>query len=341
MYIFSDVACPGDQIEMNIYVPGAMNFSWNFDDGQAESGSSYVTHIYSSPGEYHPVVTFDVPGCGSYSVTDTVTITNTLPYFSLGNSNVYMGVSSDSVCPGDQLNGWTSEGYSSYTWDFGDGNSTSGTSAQWSYGAISDYNVSLTVTNGCGVDTVLTDVVVVSNSTPVQNTNLYAPDTICPGEEFYIDVYGDNLVSYSWDMDDGSPAQTDSYFEYTYNNTGSYNISVTVTNTCGSTLTLYDTIHVTNQSPVSNPGFYVSTNNVCPGDEVEFGANSNYSYNISFGDGNNTVNSYTTHSYDTPGTYPIVATIQNVCGNSVTLYDTVVVSNNLPINANNLYKCLP
>lgn len=333
--IYSDVACPGDEIELSIYVPGASNFSWNFDDGQAESGSSYVNHTYSSPGEYHPTVSFDVPGCGSYSVTDTVTITNSLPYFS--EYSTYMGVSADSVCPGDQLGGWTNQGYSSYIWDFGDGNSASGTNVQWSYGAVNNYNVSLTVTNGCGVDTVLTDVVVVSNTTPVQNTSLYAPDTVCPGEEFYVDVYGDNLVSYSWDMGDGSAAQTDSYFDYTYNTTGSYYISVTVTNTCGSTLTINDTIHVSNQSPVSNPGFFVSANTVCPGDEVTFGANSNYMYNISFGDGNSTINSYADHTYDAPGTYPIVATIQNVCGNSVTLYDTVIVSNNLPINTNNLY----
>lgn len=335
MNIYSDLTCPGDEVELNVYIPGASNFSWNFDDGQGESGSSYVIHIYAAAGEYHPTVTFDVPGCGSYSVTDTITVTNSLPYFS--QYSTFMSVSADSACPGDEIYGWTGQGYSSYNWDFGDGNSASGTDVQWTYSTVNNYNVSLTITNGCGVDTTLNEIVVVSNSTPVQNAQLYAPDTICPGQEFYIDVYGDNLVDYTWDMDDGSPAQTNSYFEYTYAAVGSYNISVTVTNSCGSTLTLYDTIHVTNQSPVSNPGFYVSTNTVCPGDPVTFGANSIYTYNISFGDGNNTVNSYAEHSYDAPGIYPITATIQNICGNSVTLYDTVLVSNNLPINTNNLY----
>lgn len=333
--VYQEYACPGDQVAMNLYLPGATNFSWNFDDGQVASGTDYVEHVYNTAGEYHPTVSFDVPGCGSYSVTDTIHIINTLPYFS--QSSTYMGLSTNSVCPGDDIYGYTYNGYSAYNWDFGDGNFSSLEDPQWSYSVNNNYNVTLTVTNGCGVDTVLTDVITVSNTNPVQNANIYAPDTVCPGEQFNINVYGDNLVNYTWDMDDGSTPQTTSYFDHTYASVGTYNISVTVENTCGSTETLFHTIYVTNQSPVSNPGFYVSTNSVCPGDLVTFGANSNYTYSISFGDGNNTINDYADHAYDAPGTYPIVATIQNVCGNSITLYDTVVVSDNLPIDLNNVY----
>jgi len=330
-----ETACPGDQVSMSLYLPGASNFSWNFDDGQFASGSDYVEHVYNSAGEYHPIVTFDVPGCGTYNVTDTITITNSLPYFS--QNPTYMGLSANSACPGDQIYGWTDQGYAAYSWDFGDGNSATGDNADWSYASNNNYTVTLTVTNGCGVDTNLTDVVTVSNSNPVQNANLYAPDTVCPGEQFYIDAYGDNIVSFAWDMDDGSSSQTEGYFDYAYASVGTYNISVTLTNSCGSTETINHTIYVTNQSPVSNPGFYVSANNVCPGDPVTFGANGNYTYSISFGDGGSTINNYAEHSYDAPGTYPIVATVQNICGNSVTLYDTVVVSDNLPIDVNNLY----
>lgn len=331
---YPEIACPNDVVNMQLYVQGGSNYSWDFDDGQSSFGD-YVQHSYTTPGEYHPTVTFDIAGCGTYSVTDTITITNTLSYFS--QYSTYMGLSTYSACPGDMMSGYTQDTYSSYNWDFGDGNSDSGPYVNWSYTSNGNYNVVLTVTNGCGVDTSLTDVVVVSNTTPVQNASMYLPDTVCPGEQFYLDAYGENIVTYSWDLDDGTTVPNDNYLDHTYNTPGTYNVSVTLTNSCGSTETLTQPIVVTNQSPVTNTGFYISTYNVCPGDIVTFGANSNYTYNINFGDGNNTVNTYFDHSYNAPGVYPIVATIQNVCGNSVTLFDTVTVSDNLPINTNNLY----
>jgi PKD repeat protein len=321
--------CPGDELTMNIYMPTATNFSWNFDDGQVESGSNYVSHTYGSPGEYHPTVTFDIPGCGTYSLTDTVTITNSSLFFS--SSSTYMNVDANSACPGDELYGWTQNGYSSYSWDFDDGNFDSGTNVQWTYSLNGTYDVNLTVTNGCGVDTVMTETILVSNSTPVQNASLYLPDTLCPGEEFNADAYGNNIASYLWNMDDGSPAQTDSYFNYSYSTAGTYDVEVTFTNTCGNTTVLTHEIVVTSNSPISNPDLYISSTTVCPGDIVNFQSNYEYNYYISYGDGNGS-NSSNDYSYDSPGVYPITATIQNICGNSVTLFDTVTVVDNLPIS---------
>ena len=178
LYLNPSIACPNDVVNMQLYVQGGSNYAWDFDDGQSSFGD-YVQHSYTTPGEYHPTVTFDIAGCGTYSITDTITITNTLPYFS--QNPTYLSLNPSAVCPGDIVYGSTQNIYSSYNWDFGDGNSASGEYVDWSYSSNGNYNVVLTVTNGCGVDTSLTDVVVVSNTTPVQNASTYLPDTVCPG----------------------------------------------------------------------------------------------------------------------------------------------------------------
>ena len=92
-------------------------------------------------------------------------------------------------------------------------------------------------------------------------------------------------------------------------------------------------IVVNNNAPVSNPYLGISQTVVCPGDLIDFWSNYEYDFYIDFGDGNGT-SSETYHAYDAAGVYPITAVIQNDCGNSVTLYDTVYVQNNLPINSN-------
>ena len=330
----SESVCPNDEMYMNVYVPGGISYSWDFDDGQTASGSDYVLHTYNVPGEYHPTVTITTASCGTFVVQDTVTVSNTLPYF-LGN--VFLGLSNLSACPTQDLQGWTSDGYQNYDWSFGDGNFDSGDYVEFSYASTGNYNVQLTITNGCGVDTTLSDMIAVSNGTPVTGQYIDGADSICPGETFYIWSNSDNGVTYDWDMDDGTPVFNHPFtLDYSYATPGTYNVSCTITNDCGNTAVVNHTVVVTGSAPVYDPYLYLSEYNVCPGDVVSFQSNNEYSYYIDYGDGNG-ASGYGDHSYDNPGTYTVTSTIQNACGNSAVVTETITVSDNLPLNTSNIY----
>jgi PKD repeat protein len=325
-----DVACPGDELGIDVWMQDMISWTWNMGDGATYSGSSYVNHTYATAGTYYPSVTV-VSQCGTYVIDDTIEIVNNLPYFGY-YSNLW--VDPDTVCPGSEVNGQTYGGFSGYDWDFGDGNSASGNDYEtWSYTNTGNYTVSLTLTNGCGQDTVMTEPIVVSNATPVQNPQIYLPDTVCPGAQFYAQAWATDGATYVFDMGDGSPVINDNYLDHTYNTPGTYTVTVDITNDCGNSVQLTGDIVVDANAPVINPFFNISTTTACPGDLIDFWANWEYDYYIDFGDGNGT-SSDSYHSYDAPGVYPVSATIQNTCGNSVTLYDTVYIQTNLPINTN-------
>lgn len=324
--------CPNDVFGMNVYIPGNNSYSWDFGDGTFSSGSDYVEHSYGSQGTYYPEVTI-TSTCGTYVVEDTIVVSNSLPFF---GGNPFMSVSSLSICPGAQLSGYTEDIYSNYAWTFGDGNSDSGNEPIWTYASNGSYNVQLVITNGCGVDTTFNTNVAVSNATPVQNGQTQVADTVCPGEYFWADSWADDGVSYSWNMGDGSSLITNQSAYYAYSSAGTYTASVTITNDCGNTDVLSEVVVVSNTAPVNNPNLYISSNSVCPGDEIYFSSNNEYNYYIDFGDGNGS-DTYGYHSYSAPGNYVITATIQNACGNSVVLTDTVTVQSNLAVNTNDIY----
>ncbi|MEZ4923446.1 MAG: PKD domain-containing protein [Crocinitomicaceae bacterium] len=321
-------ACPGDQVTMYAYMQGWTSISWDFGDGNTASGDYYANHAYSSPGTYYPQVTLQGQ-CGTFVVQTPIDIVTSTPYFGY-NANLW--INPTTACPGTNVSFQTNSGFSSYDWDFGDGNNASGNYyVDHAYSSIGSYNVSVTVANGCGVDTVLTDVVTVSNTTPVQNPQQDLPDTICPGSQFYAQAWASDGVSFVWDMGDGSPLVNDQGHEYSYASAGTYYTQVTITNDCGNTITLNDSVVVNNNAPVNNAYLNISQTTACPGDLINFWSNWEYNFYIDFGDGQGT-SSDSYHAYSTAGTYPITATIQNTCGNSVTLYDTIYIQNNLPIS---------
>lgn len=330
----SHTVCPNDMINMYYRVPGAVSYSINFGDGVTETNTQGESdHAYSSAGTYNVSVVITTNSCGNYVLNDVIDVDASQIYF---GGYPYMSVNPLSVCPGTQVNGYTSDNYSNIAWDFGDGNTASTNEESFSYSTNGNYNVELTLTNGCGVDTVLTEVVNVSNTAPVTGSYIWEVDSVCPGETFNIQATSDNGTSYSWNFDDGNAPVSGSNIEYSYNTLGTYDVILTIANDCGSSINVPTTIVVSNNSPVHDPYFSLTRTTVCPGDEVEFNTNFSHNYYFSFGDGTGS-NTESRHIYESVGVYPVSVALQNVCGNSITLTDTVRVVNNLPIDVNNLY----
>ena len=133
----------------------------------------------------------------------------------------------------------------SWSWDFGDGNTSTEQNPTHTYTAAGTYTVSLTVTGPGGSDTETKVDYIAVYDTPVADfvgspTSGDAPLTVD-----FTDQSTGNPTSWNWDFGDGntSTAQNPTH---TYNNPGTYTVTLTVSNDCGSDqVTKVDYITVT------------------------------------------------------------------------------------------------
>lgn len=328
-----EITCPAQVITFFNPNPGTL-ITWDFGDGNQVTSSEYsVEHTYFSDNIYTISMSYFSPPCGqTFTTYDNITIDSGLPNF---GSYPGMGVSSTTLCPGETTNGYVYGGpYQSYSWDFGDGNFSIDPYPNFSYVGTGAYTVSVNLINGCGIDTTLFENIIVDNSNPAPALIIEGPTEVCIGASFNLNIFSSppNLT-YTWDFGDGTAPQItlDNYSYHTYLTGGTYIVELTVENLCGNTSTTFYTIDATTTAPIVNPYFQIYPQTVCPGDQVQFWANNEYDYYIDFGDGTGSATE-NAHTYDSQGIYPISVILQNTCGSTFMLYDTINVQMGLPLS---------
>jgi len=323
----NDSTCVNDQTSFWVGAQGT-SWSWDFGDGTTyleSSNYSGASHSFGSNGTYLVSCEF-VNSCGTYTIDTLIEVVSS----GLGFQNSpYMYVASDTTCPNSLVSFQTDNNYSNLEWDYNDGFFDYDAYPQHGFTSLGWNYIDLTVTNGCGASETVTDSVYIDNSAPVTGAYISGLDTVCPGQEVSLNSWSDNGLTYEWDMGDGSPIIADQYVYHTYSSVGFYNVNLLITNDCGSTLNVPYQVVVSNSAQITNPYFQISPNQACPGDFVEFYLSYEYDYYLDFGDGTGTTSNWR-HVYNNVGTYPISVTYQNACGNSLTLYDTINVEDNLP-----------
>ncbi|MEE3192145.1 MAG: PKD domain-containing protein, partial [Candidatus Thermoplasmatota archaeon] len=137
---------------------------WNFDDGTT-SGDQQVEHIYVQPGSYN--VSLKVYDNLNTIATAWVTITviNLEPQVDFAitpvsaNTTVTFSFAYNSRDPDGSIVEWT--------WDFGDGNSSSEQNPQHRYLLPGDYSVTLTAQDNLGAQNSTTQLLAVANALPL------------------------------------------------------------------------------------------------------------------------------------------------------------------------------
>ena len=126
---------------------GATSWSWDFGDG-GTSAVQNPSHTYSAAGTYTVVLTV-TNSCGSdtYTATDYITVTCTPP------TAAFTGAPTSGDYPLTVAFTDGSSGASSWSWNFGDGGTSTAQNPSHTYTAEGVYTVALTVTNACGSDT--------------------------------------------------------------------------------------------------------------------------------------------------------------------------------------------
>ena len=143
-----------------------------------------------------------------------------------------------------------------YFWDFGDGVSVNQQNAVHTYQSPGNYTVTLTVTNSAGQSTATLDVVI--DGPPTAAFGFSADGLVV---EFDNQTIG--ATSYSWNFDDGSDPSTEQHPVHTFPCTGTYYVTLTATNDCGS-FTAIATVVVEEVAPISSDYIFADHGNWTP-----------------------------------------------------------------------------
>lgn len=284
-----------------------VSWEWDLGDGSAPVGLVDPIHAYADTGMYDvELVVTSAEGC-----TDTTTQSvhvGPVPSASFtvangceGNATVFTNTST------------IDSGILTYSWDFGDSNTSSDENPSHTYAIDGTYTVTLTVTsdNGCS------DVFVGSVEVYDSPTALFSATTECEGfaTEFTNLSTGDGTLNYSWDFGNSSTS-TDVNPTYTFAAAGDSTVVLTVTNdnSCTSTSTVVVTVNA-----LPNVGF--TFDDVCEGTATDFVNTSDAgTYAWDFGDSNSSTLEDVSHTYTSFGVYDVSLTVTdaNFCINSAT-----------------------
>ena len=206
---------------------GAASYSWDFGD-TGGSTQTNPSHTYTEAGTYTVVLTA-TNACGSdiHTEPDYITVTCTPPVAGFVGSPT-SGEAPLAVNFTDQSTGATS-----WSWDFGDTQTSSQQSPTHEYTDAGTYTVTLTATNSCGSDDeVKTDYITVTCTPPVADFVGSPTSGDYPLTVNFTDM-STGATSWQWDFGDTetSTAQNPSH---TYTGEGFYTVTLTVTNSCGS-----------------------------------------------------------------------------------------------------------
>ena len=240
------------------------SWSWNFGDGSTSTQQNPL-HIYTNPGKYTVSLTA-TNDCGSDPETKTDYIEVTEP----GQAPVanFEGNPTQGCAPLTvQFTDQSTNNPTSWSWTFGDGGTSTAQYPSYTYANPGTYTVSLTASNQFGFDT-KTKIDYIT-ALPEPNADFianpisgYAPLTVQ-----FTDESSGNPTSWQWDFDDGGTS-TEQNPSYTYTNPGTYTVSLTATNNCGSdTKTKPDYIEV---KPTQKADFTWLPEKPKEGEEVQF-----------------------------------------------------------------------
>ncbi len=216
----------------------------------------------------------------------------------------------------------------SYVWNFGDGQTSTGVPNPFhTYAIPKTYTVTLTYKSRCNGSVVVTETTVTRDITVTtalstkldftfQNSNCGTTFTAVP-------IYPDNTcsnVAYEWDFGDGTPKSTLPSPSHLYSRAGSYNVSLKLTyscNGCQKFITYNKNVVVPEPPPIAS---FTQQINSCTAtfNSVFFQSPSCtiQTYNWDFGDGATSTVANPSHTYANAGIYSTSLTIAYLCSGS-------------------------
>lgn len=216
----------------------------------------------------------------------------------------------------------------SFSWDFGDGSSSTQQNPIHTFTDTGTYTIMLigVDSNSCNLaDTAYVEVWVRNDSLSAD----FLPNLLVDCDSNLVSVSSNNYATaqYHWDMGDGTNFTTHSV-QHQYQSPGTHTITLIVSDT--SKCNLLDTFAATIFIPSTlHANFTSSDTSGCKPLQVQFAAptNGNAHYNWIFGDGNSSTTNPVNHTYNNAGTYTVSLIVSDTssCNKADTAYALITV----------------
>lgn len=293
------LSCPGKNIQfLNSSTGPGLIYNWYFGDG-GFSINANPTHAYAADGIYSvKLVIFDQYGCSdSLTRTNYITIKTPIATFNVSDS---VGTCPPLIVTFTN----TSQSFTSLSWDFGDGTTTSNPNPSHFYNVPGIYFATLTITGPGGCTSTKQQRITVRGP---YGSFTYGPLTGCKPLAVNFNATTLDRVSFVWDFADGiTLATNDSVVSHTYNIIGNYIPKMILIDAAGCTVAITgpDTIKIHG----IRAAFNFNPPVVCDAGSVQFTSTSSSSDGVStyawdFGDGSTSTAASPLHFYGTPGLY--------------------------------------
>jgi uncharacterized repeat protein (TIGR01451 family) len=320
---FEDITFNGemsDDMDGNV-VEYFFDFGDSSDSGWVTTAS--VKHQYTDgPADYDVVLTIKDDQGAIETATVTVSINNRAPTaaaLSDQTVNSLVTITFDAVGSTDMDGTITS-----FSWNFGDSATDTGTTAAHSYAKAGVYTVTLTVTDDDGATGTSTGKITVMNQIPTAGitVNLDSGDitTVFEFQSKSFDLDG-SISKYTWLFGDEG-ASTDANPTHQYTKSGEYTVTLVVEDDDGAvSIPASKIISVINTGPVAKITAIPMTALV--GEEITYDGsgstdleNDPLSFAWDFGDGKEGTGMTLKHSFDLAGLYTTTLTVTDTAGNS-------------------------
>lgn len=284
-------------------------WQWNFGDTVGTAALANPTYAYTQAGQYQTeLIVETIDGCRD--TTYWQVIVNPTPIVAItGTDTCLNDVTSftNNSSPQDAT-------IANWNWNFGDGTTASGVSATTTYTNHGTFTVTLTATTDSGcVASGATQVDVFPNPEP--NFGVVPAEGCTPHHVLFSNlstIATGTIASYEWSLGD-TVLSSETSPEYTYIDSGYYDISLTAISTQGCTTTLTQPNAVrANITPIAS--FEQSADRLTLLDAlIELTDQSEHAltWNWSFGDGYTATETDASHRYDEAGTYNIQLIVTN------------------------------
>lgn len=220
---------------------GSAYYTWMVDYSYVpNSNNSSFTTSFGSSGTHTISCTVTVSGSGGYG-SGSSSITVSVGQGGLNTPTLTYTPTSPTTCDVITFSSYASQqcggsGGVSYSWNFGDGNSATGSTVTHQYSSPGSYTVSVSATDGTYTSSNSTTVTV-SQGTPsltLSSISAYpAQPTTCDTVNFSTTVTArciSGAINFHWTFGDEATADTTTpYTNHPYANAGSYPVSVTAT----------------------------------------------------------------------------------------------------------------
>jgi PKD repeat protein len=290
----------------------ATSWSWQFPGGTpSSSNQKNPIVLYQNSGTFNVTLTA-INGQGSTSVTQTGYINvQSVPGAAFTFASAGLTVTF--------TNG--TSGATSYSWNFGDGETSTQANPVHTYATGGVYTVTLTTGNSCGTTTITKTVTLLAPPTAAFTAS---PSTGCaPLTVNYTNQSTGQPSTFAWSFPGGTPSSSSAANPtVVYSTPGTYSATLVASNVAGSNTSVQTNLITVSGGPTAV--FTAAVNGaVATFTNTSAGATS-YSWN--FGDNTTSTSATPTHTYTADGTYTVTLTSTNACGTATATQTLTVVT---------------